>query len=125
MEMPGRTRGGALPAGWGGGCPTPAQGGGRRVRGPRRVIGCPYGSWRGSVCGGRFSACCGGGLGGVAVVALGLFLSRHYLGLGMGGMERVAAFPVLVWACGVGGWGLVRPPALVPRPGSRRPVPGA
>ncbi|MFF1695389.1 DUF998 domain-containing protein [Streptomyces sp. NPDC058257] len=43
-----------------------------------------------------------------ALVALGLFLSRHYLGLGMGGMERVAAFPLLAWALGVGILGLIR-----------------
>ncbi|WP_189600641.1 DUF998 domain-containing protein [Streptomyces lateritius] len=37
-------------------------------------------------------------LGVTAITAFGLFLSHHYLGLGMGGMERVAAFPLLVWA---------------------------
>ncbi|MFF7773738.1 DUF998 domain-containing protein [Streptomyces tanashiensis] len=52
----------------------------------------------------------GGGLLGVAALtALGLFLSRHYLGLGMGGMERVAAFPLLFWALTVGVHGIVRP----------------
>ncbi|MEU1711014.1 DUF998 domain-containing protein [Streptomyces sp. NPDC005706] len=37
-------------------------------------------------------------LGVAAITAFGLFLSHRYLGLGMGGMERVAAFPLLVWA---------------------------
>lgn len=49
----------------------------------------------------------GSGLfGALAVTAFGLFLSRHYLGLGMGGMERVAAFPLLVWAAALGARGL-------------------
>ncbi|MFE7709312.1 DUF998 domain-containing protein [Streptomyces sp. NPDC057486] len=43
-----------------------------------------------------------------AITAFGLFLSHHYLGLGMGGMERVAAFPLLVWALAVGVLGLIR-----------------
>ncbi|MFF4533044.1 DUF998 domain-containing protein [Streptomyces sp. NPDC001407] len=46
-------------------------------------------------------------LGITALAACGLFLSEHYLGLGMGGMERVAAFPVLVWALAVGVRGLI------------------
>ncbi|MEU1403144.1 DUF998 domain-containing protein [Streptomyces sp. NPDC005728] len=54
-------------------------------------------------------------LGAVALAAVVLFLSHHYLGLGMGGMERVAAFPLLVWAAVLGVRGLaVR--AAVPRP---------
>ncbi|WP_447039651.1 DUF998 domain-containing protein [Streptomyces sp. DSM 118878] len=47
-------------------------------------------------------------LGATAITALGLFLSRHYLGLGMGGMERVAALPLLVWALAVGVRGVIR-----------------
>ncbi|MEV0449911.1 DUF998 domain-containing protein [Streptomyces sp. NPDC050600] len=47
-------------------------------------------------------------LGATAVTAFGLFLSHHYVGLGMGGMERVAAFPVLLWALTAGVRGLVR-----------------
>ncbi|MEV7280008.1 DUF998 domain-containing protein [Streptomyces sp. NPDC093111] len=58
-------------------------------------------------------------LGVVAITALGLFLSHHYLGLGMGGMERVAAFPVLLWALAAGVRGLVpravRPHGATPR----------
>ncbi|WP_050779983.1 DUF998 domain-containing protein [Streptomyces sp. C] len=37
-------------------------------------------------------------LGVTALTALGLFLSHHYAGLGMGGMERVAALPLLLWS---------------------------
>ncbi|MFJ8510368.1 DUF998 domain-containing protein [Streptomyces avermitilis] len=47
-------------------------------------------------------------LGATAITAFGLFLSHHYLGLGMGGMERVAALPLLFWALAVGVRGLIR-----------------
>lgn len=47
-------------------------------------------------------------LGITAITAFGLFLSHNYLGLGMGGMERVAALPLLFWALAVGGRGLIR-----------------
>ncbi|MFD5450579.1 DUF998 domain-containing protein [Streptomyces sp. NPDC003470] len=46
-------------------------------------------------------------LGVTAITAFGLFLSHHYFGLGMGGMERVAAFPLLCWALPVSVRGLV------------------
>ncbi|MCQ4206579.1 DUF998 domain-containing protein [Streptomyces longispororuber] len=46
-------------------------------------------------------------LGVTAITALALFLAHHYLGLGMGGMERVAAFPLLLWALVAGARGLV------------------
>ncbi|QEV06590.1 DUF998 domain-containing protein [Streptomyces prasinus] len=46
-------------------------------------------------------------LGVVALLAFGLFLSGHYLGLGMGGMERVAAYPLLFWVAALGLWGVV------------------
>lgn len=49
-----------------------------------------------------------------AITAFGLFLSHHYLGLGMGGMERVAAFPLLVWALAVGVLGLIRQAPRIP-----------
>ncbi|MGW2488621.1 DUF998 domain-containing protein [Streptomyces sp. NPDC001606] len=45
-------------------------------------------------------------LGLTGLTGLCLFLSHHYLGLGMGGMERVALFPLLVWALGAGAVGL-------------------
>ena len=35
--------------------------------------------------------------GGLALVALALFLSNTYLGLGIGGMERIVAYPQTVW----------------------------
>ncbi|MBB4792591.1 DUF998 domain-containing protein [Streptomyces nodosus] len=47
-------------------------------------------------------------LGVIAITAFGLFLSHRYLGLGMGGMERVAAFPLLVWALSAGLRGLLQ-----------------
>lgn len=47
-------------------------------------------------------------LGAIAITSFGLFLSHRYLGLGMGGMERVAAFPLLVWALSIGVRGLFR-----------------
>ncbi|MEU8707966.1 DUF998 domain-containing protein [Streptomyces sp. NPDC048565] len=47
-------------------------------------------------------------LGVAALTAFGLFLSHHYLGLGMGGMERVAAFPLLFWVLAVGIRGVAR-----------------
>ncbi|ASQ92194.1 DUF998 domain-containing protein [Streptomyces sp. 11-1-2] len=53
-------------------------------------------------------------LGITALTAFGLFLSRHYLGLGMGGMERVAAFPLLAWALVVGSRGLFRQKTRTP-----------
>lgn len=53
-------------------------------------------------------------LGVTAMTAFGLFLSFHYLGLGMGGMERVAAFPLLVWAVAAAVRGLVHRVPRVP-----------
>lgn len=47
-------------------------------------------------------------LGIAAIAALGLFLAQRYLGLGMGGMERVAVFPLLAWTLTVGLHGLTR-----------------
>jgi hypothetical membrane protein len=36
-------------------------------------------------------------LGGLGLLATALFVSGHYLGMGVGGMERVAAYPLPVW----------------------------
>lgn len=47
-------------------------------------------------------------LGITAITAFGLFLSHHYLGLGMGGMERLAVFPLLMWALTAAAHGLFR-----------------
>ena len=38
-----------------------------------------------------------------SLVALALFISNNYLGLGAGGMERMIVYPVLTWAIGFGG----------------------
>ncbi|MEU9455684.1 DUF998 domain-containing protein [Streptomyces sp. NPDC048277] len=46
-------------------------------------------------------------LGALALTALSLFLSQRYLGLGIGGMERVAALPLLVWTLTAGVAGLL------------------
>ncbi|MFJ4666366.1 DUF998 domain-containing protein [Kitasatospora purpeofusca] len=46
-------------------------------------------------------------LGATALAALGLFLSHQYAGLGMGGTERAAAFPLLLWALVAGVRGLI------------------
>jgi len=43
-------------------------------------------------------------LGIVALVALALFASKIYLGLGKGGMERMIAYPVLLWGVGFSGY---------------------
>jgi len=42
-------------------------------------------------------------LGVASLVALGLFASGNYLGLGVGGMERMIVYPVLAWGIGLGG----------------------
>ena len=47
------------------------------------------------------------GFGMAGLVATALFVSRHYLGLGIGGMERVAAYPLPLWTIAAGA-GLAR-----------------
>ncbi|MFJ3159899.1 DUF998 domain-containing protein [Streptomyces kanasensis] len=47
-------------------------------------------------------------LGVVALAAFGLFLSHRYLGLGRGGMERVATLPILLWTLALAVRGLRR-----------------
>jgi hypothetical membrane protein len=42
-------------------------------------------------------------LGIASLLALGLFISNEYLGLGPGGMERMIVWPVLTWGIGFGG----------------------
>jgi len=42
-------------------------------------------------------------LGVISIVALVLFVTHHNLGIGKGGMERMIAYPILVWALGFGG----------------------
>ncbi|SDC02486.1 DUF998 domain-containing protein [Streptomyces prasinopilosus] len=69
-------------------------------------------------------------LGTAALLAFGLFLSGHYLGLGMGGMERVAAYPLLCWVAALGLWGVAlragraRAPVAEGRAGGDRVGPG-
>ena len=43
------------------------------------------------------------GLGIIALVALVLLLTHHDLGMGPGGMERMVAYPIFIWALGFGG----------------------
>jgi hypothetical membrane protein len=43
------------------------------------------------------------GLGIIALVALVLLLTQHDLGIGPGGMERMVAYPIFLWALGFGG----------------------
>ncbi|MGI8802172.1 MAG: DUF998 domain-containing protein [Solirubrobacteraceae bacterium] len=53
--------------------------------------------------------------GAVGVGGLALFLGHAYLGVGLGGMERVAAYPQDVWLIAFGGYLLARPAAGVAR----------
>ena len=43
------------------------------------------------------------GLGIIALVALVLLVTQHDLGIGKGGMERMVAYPIFIWALGFGG----------------------
>lgn len=43
-------------------------------------------------------------LGLMTLGALGLYAAHAYLGLGVGGMERMIAYPILMWGAGVGGY---------------------
>lgn len=43
-------------------------------------------------------------LGVFTLVALALYASGTYLGLGPGGMERMVAYPAVIWAMGAGGY---------------------
>lgn len=43
-------------------------------------------------------------LGVVGLVALVLFGTDNHLGMGVGGMERLIAYPVLFWSLGLGGY---------------------
>lgn len=48
-------------------------------------------------------------LGVISLVAMVLFGSGNFLGLGRGGMERVIMYPILLWAVGAGGYLLSSP----------------
>ncbi len=43
-------------------------------------------------------------LGAISLLALLLFVARIQLGIGMGGMERIIAYPTLLWQIGFGGY---------------------
>jgi len=43
-------------------------------------------------------------LGVASLAALGLYVSKNFLGLGKGGMERMIVYPVLAWGIGLGGY---------------------
>ncbi len=43
-------------------------------------------------------------LGALSLTALALFLSGNYLGLGVGGMERIVAYPTTLWIVAFGGY---------------------
>lgn len=55
-------------------------------------------------------------LGVASLVALGLFASGTYAGLGQGGMERMIVWPVLIWGSALGGYLMAAPSA--PQEGS-------
>ncbi|MEU2613503.1 DUF998 domain-containing protein [Micromonospora sp. NPDC007271] len=57
-------------------------------------------------------------LGLIGLAGTGLFVAQVDLGLGVGGMERVAVFPLLAWAVVLAVWLLRR--ARRPEPGHRR-----
>ncbi len=44
----------------------------------------------------------------VGLFALGFFISNHYLGLGLGGLERVVSYPQSLWMMTFGGYLLVQ-----------------
>jgi hypothetical membrane protein len=48
-------------------------------------------------------------LGLMTLGAMVLFASKTYLGLGVGGMERMIAYPSLMWAAGFGGYLIAHP----------------
>ena len=53
----------------------------------------------------------------LAVLALVSYSSSHYLGLGEGGIERVVAYPQVVWLIVIGIFLLIKTPAPAGRPG--------
>lgn len=55
-------------------------------------------------------------LGAVSLVALALYVPGVYLGLGVGGMERLVVFPELIWVIGFGAYLMARPTERAPLP---------
>jgi len=60
-------------------------------------------------------------LGVVGLVALVLFTAGQYLGIGFGGMERMIAYPVLLWETGFGGYLMSTPQAPLPASSPEKP----
>lgn len=56
-------------------------------------------------------------LGALSLIALGLYISKAYLGLGPGGMERMIVWPILVWGLAFGGYLLAMSPSSAEAPG--------
>lgn len=50
-------------------------------------------------------------LGVLSLIALGLYISKTYAGLGPGGMERMIVWPILVWGLAFGGYLFAMPPS--------------
>ncbi len=48
-------------------------------------------------------------LGLISLVAMILFMGNIYLGLGVGGMERMIVYPILIWMIGFGGFLIALP----------------
>ncbi len=43
-------------------------------------------------------------LGVISLIALGLYISKTYVGLGPGGMERMIVYPIAAWGLAFGGY---------------------
>jgi len=56
--------------------------------------------------------------GAISLVALGLYISGTFLGLGRGGMERMIVYPILAWAAAFGGALMASEEAAAPAPTS-------
>lgn len=48
-------------------------------------------------------------LGSTSLLALILFIGNIYFGLGVGGMERMIVYPILIWMIGFGGFLIAYP----------------
>ncbi len=55
-------------------------------------------------------------LGVLSLIALGLYISKTYLGLGPGGMERMIVWPILVWGLAFGGYLFAMSPSSAEAP---------
>jgi hypothetical protein len=48
-------------------------------------------------------------LGLIELVGFALFVGKIYFGLGVGGMQRMVLYPVLIWLVGFGGYLMAHP----------------